>query len=153
MSERELTNRNHEQLAGPHHVDNPVSVLEDLNHHLLLIFGRRSILGMRAGMDDTIHIEIEVIKLFAVRVGARCVDRDDGPIVHHKRLVLDDGGYDLRVLGGQPPKRSGNTHVDGLEDEGRAVERRSACGLGRDGMRSQLVREPISRWKASSRGE
>lgn len=106
-----LTDSDHEQLAGPCHVDHSVGVLEDLNHHLLLILWWGSVLGMRAGMDDTIHIQIQVVGLFAVWVGTGGINRNDRAIFHRHRLFLDHGGYDLGVFGGKPSEGGGNTHL------------------------------------------
>lgn len=70
--------------------------------HLVLCGGRRLVLGVEAGMDDAIHVEVQVVKLHAVWVGLRRVHRDlhisDGlhlllnAILHHLGVSGDTEG-------------------------------------------------------------
>lgn len=62
-------------------------------------------------MDDTVHVEIQVVKLLAIGVWLGRVNRNDGAIGHSNRLILDDGRDDLGILGGQPPESRRNTHL------------------------------------------
>lgn len=110
----QLTNGNHKQLARPDHVDNTLSVLEDLYHHLLFILGGRSILRVGARVHDAVHVQVKIVKLLAVRVGPCGIDGDDGSVLHRDRLLLHDGRYDLGVFGGQPPEGSGDAHLSGV---------------------------------------
>lgn len=48
-------------------------------------------------MDDSIHVEVQIIELFTVGVCASCIDRD-GDSIDFERLLFDDGGYDLGIL-------------------------------------------------------
>ena len=48
-------------------------------------------------MDDAIHIQIEIVHLFAIRVGLCSVDRDRFP-VDLFRSLLDDRRDDLWIL-------------------------------------------------------
>lgn len=62
-------------------------------------------------MDDTIHVQVKIIELFPIWIWLCVVDRNDGAVIHCHRLVLDDRGYDFGILGGEPPKGRGNTHL------------------------------------------
>ena len=66
---------------------------------------------MRAGMDDAVHVEVEVVKLLAVWIRLCGVDGDDGAIVHLDWEILQDRRYNLGVFGGKPPEGGGNTHL------------------------------------------
>lgn len=104
------TNSDHEQLSRANHVDNTIRVLEDFQHHLLLILGSRTVLGMGARMYDAVHVQVEMVELLSVRVGPSSINRYDGAIVHDDRLVLYHGRDDLGILVGKPSEGGGDTH-------------------------------------------
>ena len=107
----EHTNSDHQNLAWPCHVDDAVGILEDLDHHLLLVLGGGLVLGMRAGMNDAVHVQVEVVKLLAIGIRLRGVDGDHGAIVHLDWEILQDRRDNLGVFGGEPPEGGGNTHL------------------------------------------
>jgi len=76
-----LTNSDHEDFARPHHVDNTVGVPKDLQHHLLLILGGGPVLGMRAGVDNAVHIQVQIVEFLAVRVRFGSIDGDNSAVV------------------------------------------------------------------------
>jgi hypothetical protein len=55
---------------------------------------------MGARVNDSIHIQVQVVKFFVVRVRASGIYWHDNP-VDLLRLFLDDWGYNLRVLDAQ----------------------------------------------------
>lgn len=55
---------------------------------------------MGTGVYDSVHVQIEIIELLSVRIGACGVDRNDGSVVHLERLVLHNRRDNLRVFGG-----------------------------------------------------
>lgn len=65
------TNSDHEKLARPHHVHDSFSVGKHLEHHLLLSLGGRFVFRMRARMNDSVHVEVEIVKLLHSRVNLR----------------------------------------------------------------------------------
>lgn len=95
-----LTNCDHEQLPRADHVYNTIGIFEDLQHHLLLVLGRWTVLGMRTGMDDTVHIQIEIVEFFAIWIGSCRVDGYRGSIVHLDGLILNHRRYNLGILVG-----------------------------------------------------
>lgn len=66
-------------------------------------------------MNDAIHVEVEIIKLLAIRIRPSGVHGYRGTIIHYDRLVLDHGRYDLGILGGKPPESCWNTHTCGMD--------------------------------------
>ena len=52
---------------------------------------------MKARVNDTVHVEIQIIKLLPVRVWFRRIYENFIPVYIH-RLVLDDIRDDFRVL-------------------------------------------------------
>jgi hypothetical protein len=66
-----------------------------------------------ARVHDAVHVEVEVVKLFAVWIRARTVDGDDGSVVHLDGLLLNDRADDLGVLLGEPSEGGGNAHGEG----------------------------------------
>lgn len=107
-----LTDSDHQQLSRADHVDYTICVLENLQHHRLLIFRGRSVLGMGTGVNNAVHVEVEIIELFAVGIGTGGVNRYYGAIFHCYGLVLNDWRDDFGVLGGKPPERGWDTHRD-----------------------------------------
>lgn len=76
---------------------------------------------MRTGVDDTVHVQVQIVELFAIGVGTSAVHGNNGAIFKSDRLVFDHRGDDLRVLVGQPPEGRGDTHlVEGVD--GRAMK-------------------------------
>lgn len=73
---------------------------------------------MRTGMNDTVHVQVQIVELLAVGVGLSGVNGDNSAIVHGHGSVLDDWGDDLRVLVGKPSEGRGDTH---LVDSSRGV--------------------------------
>lgn len=65
---------------------------------------------MRAGVNYSIHVEIEVIKFFSIGIRPSRIDRYD-LVVYSLNLVLDYGRDNFGVLVGQPSKGSGDTHI------------------------------------------
>lgn len=55
-----------------------VDVIKNRLEHLVIGGGRRPAFGVEAGVNDAIHVEVEVVKLDAVGVGAAEVDGDEG---------------------------------------------------------------------------
>lgn len=129
MVGKQLTNGNHKDLAWPYHIDHSVRVFEDLNHHFLLILRWGPVLGMGARMDNAIHIQVKIVEFLAVWVGASAVNRNDGAIVHGKRLVLNHRRYDLGVFVGKPSEGRGNTHIVECCGLSSLESRRIFCGL------------------------
>lgn len=74
---------------------------------------------MRARVNDAVHVQIQVIELFAIGVGPGAIHRNNGAIVQGNRLVLDHWGDNLGVFGGKPPEGRGNTHL--VEDNENGV--------------------------------
>ena len=68
---------------------------------------------MRARMHNTIHVEVEIVKLLPIRVGSGSIDGNSRAIRHCNRLVLNHRGNDLGVPARKPSEGSGDTH-DGL---------------------------------------
>ena len=105
----------HEQFTRAHHVDYALGVLEDCDHHFLLVRRRRPVLRVRTGMHDAVHVEIQVVHLFAVRVGLGGVHGDCAlgaiSIVDLNREFFDDWRDDLGVFGAEPAEKGWNTHI------------------------------------------
>mmetsp|Transcript_5938 Transcript_5938/g.21724 ORF Transcript_5938/g.21724 Transcript_5938/m.21724 type:complete len:235 (+) Transcript_5938:3934-4638(+) len=85
-----------EQLARPHHAEEPVDVREDVLEHLRHRGGRRPILRVEAGVDDAIHVQVQVVPLPAVGVGLREVRRHLHAIDHLAGLL--DHVHDDQVV-------------------------------------------------------
>lgn len=66
---------------------------------------------MRARVDNAIHVQVQVVEFFTVRVGASGINRNDRAIIHGDGLVFDDRRDDLGVFGRKPSESRGNTHV------------------------------------------
>lgn len=111
--EEERTNCNHQDLSRSHHVDNAIGVPEYLEHHLLLILGGGSVLRMRARMNDTVHVEVKVVKLFAIWVWPSCIDGNRRSIFERDGLILNHWRDDLGILVGKPSESRRNTHLAG----------------------------------------
>jgi hypothetical protein len=92
-----LTNCNHEDFPGSDHVNDTIGVLKDLEHHLFLVFRGGLVLWVRTRVHDAIHVEVEVIKLLAVGIRLRGIDRDGRSIFHRNWLVLDHWRDDLGI--------------------------------------------------------
>ena len=63
---RHAVYRHVEQLARPHDGEQAVDALEDGDHHLVLVPGRGFVLGVRARVDDAVHVEIQIVKLDSI---------------------------------------------------------------------------------------
>ena len=57
-----------DEFAGPDHGKDPIYICVDGQHHIQLCFGLGVILGVAAWMDDSVHVQVEVIVLHTVRV-------------------------------------------------------------------------------------
>eukprot|EP00968_Pinguiococcus_pyrenoidosus_P005029 scaffold327_cov257-Pinguiococcus_pyrenoidosus.AAC.6 len=65
-----------EQAARPHRVEEPVHVVAHVAKHLLFRLRSRSILRMRARVDDPVHVDVQVVELHAVRIWRANIQRD-----------------------------------------------------------------------------
>lgn len=61
-------------------------------------------------MDDGVHVEVEVVELEAVGVGAGEVEGERGAVGADDGLLLHDVGDGEWVSVGEPPVERGNTH-------------------------------------------
>jgi hypothetical protein len=122
------TDSNHQYFARPNHVHDALSVLEHLQHHLLLGLRRRSVFGVRTWVHDSIHVEVKVVHLFAlsikdstqrdsgirtdfaIGVRLRVINRDLDAI-DDLRFLLDDRRHDLRIPLRKPSEQGWNTHI------------------------------------------
>jgi len=66
---------------------------------------------VEAGVDDAIHIEVEVVELEAVGVGAAEVNGDEGAGLELHGLLLLRVGHRQRVAVRQPPVERGDSHL------------------------------------------
>lgn len=89
-----LTDCEEEKFAGPHNGEDAVNVVEDGTEDVVVALGRRQALGVKAGMDDAVHVEVEVVEFVAVRVRAGCIQKG--------RFVFDDAHRRTRVPFHQP---------------------------------------------------
>lgn len=66
-------------------------------------------------MNDTVHVQVEVILLFAIRIGPPRVDGDFGlgavATINLFGSLFDDGADDLGVLFTEPAEKRRDTHV------------------------------------------
>lgn len=62
-------------------------------------------------MDDTVHVEVEVVHLFAIWIRSADVDWNLNSI-DLLRLLLDDTRDDFGVFLREPSEKSWNTHVE-----------------------------------------
>lgn len=108
------TNCDQQNLTRPRHIHHPVCVFEDLEHHLRLVCRRRLSFGMRTWMYDTVEVEVQIIRLFAIGVRLGCVDRDF-LTVNFVGLLFDNGRDDLRVLLLKPSEKGWDTHFGRVE--------------------------------------
>ena len=63
-----------ENFTGADDIEKAVDALEDGNHHLVFILGSWLILGMSTRMDDSVHIQVQIVKLHSVGVRLGGVD-------------------------------------------------------------------------------
>lgn len=72
-------------------------------------------------MDDAVHVEVEVVELEAVGVGAGEVEGEVGAVGADDGFLLHDVGDGERVPVGEPPVERRNTHRrrDDRKGEGR----------------------------------
>jgi len=68
------------------------------------------ILGVEAGMNDAIHVEVEVIVFNVVRVLLARIDRDLNA-VDYNRFLFDRVHNHHRILLGQPPVEGWDSHL------------------------------------------
>ena len=52
-----------EDLPWPDDGEESVDALEDGHHHLVLVLGGRLVLGVSAGVDDSVHVQVKVVEL------------------------------------------------------------------------------------------
>ena len=52
----------------PNDSEKTVDAFEDGNHHLILVLGRRLIFGVSARVDDPVHVEVQIVELYLVRI-------------------------------------------------------------------------------------
>ena len=74
---------------------------------------------MTAGMNDAIHVQIEIVKLHVIRIGFGRVNWGLDAI-HHLRLLLHAMNDDGREFPAQPPEKGRNSH-GGAGDGGREL--------------------------------
>jgi hypothetical protein len=110
------TNRYHEQLPRSHHADNAICVFENFHHHFFFGLWRRLVLWMRTWVHNAIHVQIQIIHLFPVRIRSSVID-GNLLAIDRLRMFLDDWGDDLGVFVGKPTKEGGDTHRDELFNE------------------------------------
>lgn len=60
-----------EHLSRPHNVEQAIDALENRHHHLVFIFRRWLVLGMRARMNNAIHVQVKIVELNTVGVRQR----------------------------------------------------------------------------------
>lgn len=75
--------------------------------------GSYAALGVEAGVDDAVHVEVEVVELEAVGVGAAEVDGDEGARLELHGLLLHRVRHRLRVPVRQPPVERRDSHLAG----------------------------------------
>ena len=64
-----------EQLPWPDNGKESVNALEDGDHHLVLVLGSRLVLRMCARMNDSVHVQVQIVELHLVGIGFRTVHR------------------------------------------------------------------------------
>ena len=102
-----------EQLARPHDGHQTINVLKNLRHHLILVLRGRLVFRVAARMDDSIHVEVEIVKLIIVGIGCSEIDWYLHSF-HHLRLLLLCMHHNRRILATQPSEKRWNTHVEKL---------------------------------------
>lgn len=103
------TDSDHQKLPRADHVHHTVGVLEDLQHHLLLVRRWRLSFRMSTWVNDTVHIQVQIVHLISIGVGTRGV-HGNLFAVDFLRKLLDNGGDDLRILVGEPSEKRWDTH-------------------------------------------
>lgn len=66
---RHSVNGHVEDFAWPHDAEEAIDAIENGDHHFVLVLRRRFILRMRTRMYNAVHVEVEIVKLDAVRIG------------------------------------------------------------------------------------
>lgn len=62
-----------QHLPGPDNTEQPVNALKDSHHHLILVLRCWPVLRMGARVDNAVHVQVEVVKLYIVGIGKRGV--------------------------------------------------------------------------------
>lgn len=111
------------------------------------ISGAYSILGVEAGMNDSIHIKVEVIVFHAIRVGLGGIDGDLDAIDLH-RLLFDHVHHHHRVLLRQPPVERRNPHGSLSRSRSPLLSlARSSKRRALDRQMKRRVSETLDRWR------
>ena len=105
----------------------PVDIFKDGKHHFFFTLWGSLVLGMTARMNDSIHVQVQVVEFHIVWIWLGCVNWNFHstnfsslntqhlyPLTpYHKtlyHLLLHAVNYYGRILFRQPPKKSGNSH-------------------------------------------
>lgn len=88
-----------EKLAGPDDREDAVDVVEDGEENVVVAIGRGQAVGVKAGVDDAVHVEVEVVEFDAVwvrsgRVGNGGFVFDDG--LHRERIPIHQPSVECR---------------------------------------------------------
>lgn len=65
---RNSINSHVQHFAWPDNIEQSINALEYCYHHLIFILRRWLVFRMRARMDNTIHVQVQIIEFNAIRI-------------------------------------------------------------------------------------
>lgn len=66
---RHTINGHVQYFTRSHNIEQTIDALKNRHHHFVLVLWRRFVFWMGAGMNDAIHVQVEVVKFNVVGIG------------------------------------------------------------------------------------